>query len=184
MPRHQGRRRGPGAAVATGRRPARARSARAGGPRAPYRSRDRRAPAPRSWPRQQGDRARPEHRRENREDARQQHPQQARCPEPHAGRPLRRQHRTGANALVRTELKPSVRILPSRLGPKLNLSLLAFMLVLGTAIAALMLFGFKRTQTDATSRSREGLEEQARAQLYGLSDQEAGIGQLILARAE
>ena len=58
------------------------------------------------------------------------------------------------------------------------------MLVLGAAIAALILFGFKRTQTDATSRSREGLEDQARAQLYGLSDQEAGIGQLILARAE
>ena len=76
-----------------------------------------------------------------------------------------------------------MRILPSRLGPKLNLSLLAFMLVLGAAIAALMLFGFKRTQTDATSRSREGLEEQARTELLGVSAQEADVGRTIVGQA-
>lgn len=42
-----------------------------------------------------------------------------------------------------------MRSIPLRLGPKLNLSLLVFIVVLGAATAALVLFGFHRTQDNA-----------------------------------
>jgi PAS domain S-box-containing protein len=48
---------------------------------------------------------------------------------------------------------------PTGLGAKLNLSLLAFFIVLGAATSAVLLVGFNRTQDDASDRSEEALEE-------------------------
>src|ERR1051325_2374113 len=52
------------------------------------------------------------------------------------------------------------RVIPGRLGARINLSLLLFILVLGSATAGLVFWGFHRSQSDASERSREGLETQ------------------------
>jgi len=65
-----------------------------------------------------------------------------------------------------------------RLGPKLNLSLLLFMLILGTATAALVLFGFHRSQNNAAEKSREGLEAQGLLTLRQLAETQAYLGAL------
>lgn len=70
-----------------------------------------------------------------------------------------------------------------RLGPKLNLSLLVFILLLGTATAALVLVGFNRSQNNAAEKSREGLEREGVRTLEALSGQQAYIGELQLAPA-
>jgi PAS domain S-box-containing protein len=51
----------------------------------------------------------------------------------------------------------------SSLGLKINLALLIFLLVLGGATARIILYGFERTQDNATEASRQGLEESGRA---------------------
>lgn len=66
------------------------------------------------------------------------------------------------------------------LGPKLNLSLLTFMLVLMAATAALVLFGFNRTQDTAAEKSRAALEEQGLARLDAYTQEQAYIGELQL----
>jgi GAF domain-containing protein len=73
-----------------------------------------------------------------------------------------------------------VRIFPRRLGPKLNLSLLVFLVLLGAATASLVLLGFRRTQHNATKTSREGLETQARQTLGIVTQMQAGFGQAQL----
>lgn len=71
-----------------------------------------------------------------------------------------------------------MRTIPLRLGPKLNLSLLLFVVVLGAATAALVLFGFHRTQDNAAETSREGLERQGVKTLLSNAETQAYIGQL------
>ncbi len=66
------------------------------------------------------------------------------------------------------------------LGPKLNLSLLTFMLVLMAATSALVLFGFKRTQDTAAERSREALESQGLSSLEVNTLQQSYQGELQL----
>jgi PAS domain S-box-containing protein len=75
-----------------------------------------------------------------------------------------------------------MRFAPRGLGPKLNLSLIVFMLVLGAAAAALLLVGFERTQGEATDRSRSGLEAQSRRVLHEIATQSSTIGQMLVAR--
>ncbi len=70
-----------------------------------------------------------------------------------------------------------------RLGPKLNLSLLVFILLLGTMTSILVLIGFHRTQDNAAEKSREGLEREGIQQLQLLSQQQAYIGELQLSPA-
>src|SRR4051794_32462263 len=66
------------------------------------------------------------------------------------------------------------------LGVKLNLSLLLFLLLLGGATAAITLYGFHRTQQNATGRSRSGLEGLAKdSSLYFVRSQ-ASFGVLQL----
>ncbi|HZP56364.1 MAG TPA: GAF domain-containing protein [Dehalococcoidia bacterium] len=69
-----------------------------------------------------------------------------------------------------------MRLIPDRLGPRLNLSLLLFMVLLGAAMAGLVLLGFRRTQGGATDRSREALEAQARDSLRSNAGVEAYVG--------
>jgi signal transduction histidine kinase/HAMP domain-containing protein len=76
-----------------------------------------------------------------------------------------------------------VRFPSAGLGIKLNLSLLAFFVALATAMALLVFFGFRRSQDDATSRSREGLEAQGRHTLLGFAESNAFIGQFIVNQA-
>ncbi|MBE0609028.1 MAG: GAF domain-containing protein [Dehalococcoidia bacterium] len=71
-----------------------------------------------------------------------------------------------------------MRSIPLRLGPKLNLSLLLFIVVLGTATAALVFFGFNRTQDNAAQTSRQGLEREGVRTLLTNAETQAYIGQL------
>ncbi len=61
------------------------------------------------------------------------------------------------------------------LGTKLNLSLLSFLLLLGAATSAIIIFGFNRTRDSAHERSDKALEEQGKLALLalvgGLSEQ-------------
>jgi len=52
--------------------------------------------------------------------------------------------------------------------------------IFGGAVAALLLIGFDRSQSNATERSREGLEEQSRETLDILTSVQALVGQLEL----
>ncbi|MEX2247761.1 MAG: GAF domain-containing protein [Dehalococcoidia bacterium] len=61
-----------------------------------------------------------------------------------------------------------MRVLPGSLGAKLNLLLLVFVLLLGAATAAIIFYGFNRSQDDATERSQEALEEQGKLALQAL----------------
>ena len=63
----------------------------------------------------------------------------------------------------------------NRLGPKLILTTLIFLLVLAIATALLVTQGFRQTQNDATRRSSEGLEAQGRDALLKLTQNEAGL---------
>jgi len=91
--------------------------------------------------------------------------------------------RRSGSPTSRRPRRATVNLIPRRLGPKLNLFLLAFLVVLGIATAALMVFGFRRTQGDATHASREGLEQQGRERLSETAVQTAAIGALILTQA-
>jgi len=71
-----------------------------------------------------------------------------------------------------------VRRFTLRLGPKLNLSLLLFIVVLGASTAALVLVGFHRTQDDAAQTSRQGLEREGVQTLLANAETQAYIGQL------
>ena len=73
-----------------------------------------------------------------------------------------------------------MRLFADRLGPKLNLFLLGFVIVLGAAAAILVMLGFQRTQDEATSSSRQGLEEQAQTTLAKEAIQAAAFGQTQL----
>jgi signal transduction histidine kinase/HAMP domain-containing protein len=64
------------------------------------------------------------------------------------------------------------------LGAKLNLALLTFLLVLGVATAALILYGFNRTQNNATETSTEGLEESGQETMLVTAQAQAGFGVL------
>ncbi|HEX6287787.1 MAG TPA: response regulator [Herpetosiphonaceae bacterium] len=61
----------------------------------------------------------------------------------------------------------------NRLGPKLILTTLIFLLVLASATALLVTRGFRQTQNDATRRSIEGLEAQGSTALLALTAREA-----------
>lgn len=63
----------------------------------------------------------------------------------------------------------------SRLGPKLILTTLAFLLLLEIATSFLVTRGFRATQSDATQRSADGLEAQGQESLLALSRSEAQI---------
>ena len=76
-----------------------------------------------------------------------------------------------------------MRDIPLRLGPKLNLSLLMFIVLLGIATTVLVLVGFNRSQSNAAAKSREGLETEGREHLEQISQQQAYIGSLQLAPA-
>ena len=76
-----------------------------------------------------------------------------------------------------------MRDIPLRLGPKLNLSLLIFILLLGIATTVLVLVGFNRSQDNAAEKSREGLETEGREHLAEISQQQAYIGALQLSPA-
>ncbi len=76
-----------------------------------------------------------------------------------------------------------MRIRASGLGFKLNLVLLAFLVLFGAAMALLIYFGFSRTQDTATTRSREGLEAQGRQAMLSSAVSNSGFGQVILDQA-
>jgi rsbT co-antagonist protein RsbR len=65
-----------------------------------------------------------------------------------------------------------------RLGPKLLLTTIIFLLVLATVTAVLVTRGFRRTQQDATNLSRIGLERQGTASLTTLTQREALVSTL------
>lgn len=76
-----------------------------------------------------------------------------------------------------------MRVPATSLGIKLNLSLFVFLVALGAAMALLILFGFRRSQHDATTRSQEGLEAQGRHTLMGFAESNAYVGQFIVSQA-
>ena len=49
-------------------------------------------------------------------------------------------------------------LLPQGIGPRINLSRVAFAIVLGLAMAGVVTFGFRQTQDNATSQSERGLQ--------------------------
>lgn len=76
-----------------------------------------------------------------------------------------------------------MRNVPLRLGLKLNLSLLLFMLFLGAATFVLVLVGFNRSQDDAARESRAGLERAGVQTLSQVTSQQAYVGELQLSPA-
>ncbi|MEX2159656.1 MAG: histidine kinase [Dehalococcoidia bacterium] len=64
------------------------------------------------------------------------------------------------------------------LGFKLNIALLIFLLVLGSATSAIFLYGFNRTQDNANQRSQEALEEEGKLALQALVGGIADAGAL------
>ncbi len=68
------------------------------------------------------------------------------------------------------------RLSAASLGLKLNLSMLFFVLLLGSATASFILYGFQRTQDNATERSRESLEEIGRQQVQTIASDQADLG--------
>ena len=64
------------------------------------------------------------------------------------------------------------------LGLKLNLYLLLLFVVLGAATSAILVYGFNRTQDNATERSQEALEELGRLTLSAVAGGAAGQGGL------
>ena len=70
-----------------------------------------------------------------------------------------------------------MRGIPIRLGPKINLLLLLFIVIIGAATVVLLLFGFDRTQQNATDTSREGLERQGVDTLRSDAAVHSSVGQ-------
>lgn len=62
-----------------------------------------------------------------------------------------------------------MKLTDASLGLKLNIALLTFVLLLGLASSAIILYGFSRTQDNATERSREALEQQGQLALQALA---------------
>src|SRR5689334_3796528 len=71
----------------------------------------------------------------------------------------------------------------NRLGPKLILITLTFLLLLAIATSFLVTQGFHQTQGEATRRSVQGLEAQGREALLGLTQREAQISILQFQQA-
>lgn len=76
-----------------------------------------------------------------------------------------------------------MRLLPTRLGPKLNLSIIAFLLLLGAATLAVVFIRFDQTQRHAASSSRAGLEEQGTDTIMSFTELVSEQGQLLASRA-
>jgi PAS domain S-box-containing protein len=70
-----------------------------------------------------------------------------------------------------------VPFIPDRLGPKLGLFLAGMFAILGVSTAALIIFGFERTQNEATTSSREGLEQAGQRTLLDSAFIQAAFGQ-------
>jgi hypothetical protein len=66
------------------------------------------------------------------------------------------------------------------LGLKLNLALLAFFIVLGTATAAFVFVGFDRTRDNAALRSEEALEDLGADVLQYIAYTQADIGAVAM----
>lgn len=73
-----------------------------------------------------------------------------------------------------------MQLLPTRLGPKLNLSIIIFLVLLAAATSAVVFVRFNQTQRNATESSRAGLEEQGTATLLSLARLVSDQGQLML----
>src|SRR5262249_54813637 len=71
----------------------------------------------------------------------------------------------------------------NRLGPKLILTTLVFLVVLALATAFLVARGFHQTQMAATDSSRQGLEAQGREALLALTLREAQLSATQLEQA-
>jgi signal transduction histidine kinase/DNA-binding response OmpR family regulator len=71
----------------------------------------------------------------------------------------------------------------NRLGPKLILTTITFLLLLAIATSFLVTQGFHQTQNDATQRSAEGLKTQGRDALLTLTQREAQISILQFQQA-
>ncbi len=71
----------------------------------------------------------------------------------------------------------------TRLGTKVNLSLLVFLILLGAATATLLFVGFRTTQGNAEDVSRQGLEDQGRESLMQLAGANSTIGQMLTSQA-
>jgi hypothetical protein len=71
----------------------------------------------------------------------------------------------------------------SSLGFRLNLALVFFFLMLGGLTTVLILYGFNRTQDNATARSQEGLEDLGELALLGVIAGQAEYGALALEAA-
>jgi signal transduction histidine kinase/HAMP domain-containing protein len=69
------------------------------------------------------------------------------------------------------------------LGTKLNLALLVFLLILGVATSLIIIYGFNRTQDNATDRSNAALEEQGKLALQAFVGGISAIGSLQLEAA-
>jgi PAS domain S-box-containing protein len=76
-----------------------------------------------------------------------------------------------------------MRYLPTRLGPRLNISLLVFLLLLAAVTATIVVLGFRTSQDDATARSERGLETQARDSLRLIAGTQAYAGEQIVMQA-
>ncbi|HSE45027.1 MAG TPA: cache domain-containing protein, partial [Gemmatimonadales bacterium] len=66
--------------------------------------------------------------------------------------------------------------MPKRLGPRLNMALVVFLVLLGAATAGVVLLGFERSQNNATRRSSEGLEAQGQDFLDSYAQSQAQLG--------
>ena len=71
-----------------------------------------------------------------------------------------------------------MRLPAASLGFKLNVALLMFVVVLGAATLAIILYGFNRTQDSAENRSQDALEEQGKVALQALVGGVADAGTL------
>lgn len=69
------------------------------------------------------------------------------------------------------------------LGAKINVALLVFLLVLGGAASLVVLFGFDRTKTNASTRSNEALQEQGKLTLLAVVGGLSDIGAIESARS-
>src|SRR5262245_22111456 len=69
-----------------------------------------------------------------------------------------------------------MRVPSSSLGLKINLALIIFLLVLLGATTGIILNGFQKTQSNATNRSREGLEEVGRDKILYVDRSNSQIG--------
>jgi PAS domain S-box-containing protein len=73
--------------------------------------------------------------------------------------------------------------LPRGIGPKITLGLVAFVVLVGVAMSAVLLWGFGRTQDNATTRSQEGLELYGERTLQSFAQQVAQLTSGVVAQA-